>query len=263
MTYHVVALYIQLIVKESSVVIASLNVGIVGFGSSLSTTGFMQVLLQVTMASEIISHSAELEVLQFEPYVSPPAYPVDFDFEQLSKNSTEGLLQWLLPLDRPSSPPPPATTSPQPALMPSPSGRMSFSGTGNSTFFSFSHARNTSLGSIPTPPPPVVLYTPPPAPSYGREEWGKFCSVRELQKDVGSEGLLSFRGAAVEPQRFSAHCGLSGPYVPGKRWKRTMAILQPVRLMSYFADCNTQDLICVLIEVPLSHFPVFYLQSLF
>jgi hypothetical protein len=213
--------------------------------------GKLQVLLQVTIASEIPFRNAEVEVLQFEPYVVPPVYSEDNNFLQLSKNRTEYLLQWLLPLDRPSSPPPPsAAILPQPTLLPSPSGRMSFSGTGNSNFFSFSHVRNTSLGSIPTSvPTPVVLYTPPPTPSYGPEEWGRFSSERISQGDVGSEGLLSFRGSALEPQRFSAHCGLPGSYVPGKRWKRTLAIVQPVRLESYFTDCNTQDLICVLIEV--------------
>lgn len=96
--------------------------------------------------------------------------------------------------------------------------------------------------------PPVVTYTPPPPPTYGPEEWGRFSFEKYSQGEVGSEGLLSFRGAALEPQRFASHCGLPGPYVPGKRWKRTLAILQPLRLESYFADCNTQDLICVLIE---------------
>uniref|UniRef100_A0A7I4BA18 Uncharacterized protein n=1 Tax=Physcomitrium patens TaxID=3218 RepID=A0A7I4BA18_PHYPA len=209
--------------------------------------GDVVVLLQVTMASEFLSNSAELEVLQYEPYVTPPAYPMDDQFQEMSKNPTEGLLQWLLPLDRPSSPPPPAS-APQPALTPSPSGRLSFAGGGNSTFFSFSHVRSSSVGSITTPaPPPVVTYTPPPPPTYGPEEWGRFSFEKDSQGEVGSEGLLSFRGAALEPQRFSAH-GLSGPYVPGKRWKRTLAILQPVRLESYFADCNTQDLICILVE---------------
>lgn len=66
---------------------------------------------------------------------------------------------------------------------------------------------------------------------------------------MGSEGLLSFRGAALEPQRFATHCGLPGSYLPGKRWTRKVAILQPVQLQSYVADCNTEDLICVLVEV--------------
>ncbi|KAG0616316.1 hypothetical protein M758_5G105200 [Ceratodon purpureus] len=211
--------------------------------------GDVVVLLQVTMASEFLSNSAELEVLQYEPYVTPPSYPVDDQFQEISRNPTEGLLQWLLPLDRPSSPPPPPAPAPQPALTPSPSGRLSFSGGGNSTFFSFSHVRSSSVGSMSTPaPPPVVTYTPPPPPTYGPEEWGRFLFEKDSQGEVGSEGLLSFRGAALEPQRFSAHCGLPGPYVPGKRWKRSLAILQPVRLESYFADCNTQDLICVLVE---------------
>lgn len=204
------------------------------------------------MASDLLSNNAELEVLQFEPYVTPPSYPVDDKFQQMSKSPTEGLLQWLLPLDRPSSPPPPIPSpSPQSALTPSSSGRMSFSGSGNSTFFSFSHVRNSSMGSLTTPAPtPVVSLTPCPTPTYGPEEWGRFTNERDAQVEVGSEGLLSFRGAALEPQRFSAQFGLPGPYVPGKRWKRTLAILQPVRLESYFADCNTQDLICVLVEVP-------------
>jgi hypothetical protein len=215
------------------------------------------VVLRVSMPSDLLLPDAELEVLQFEPYETPSTCSVDEKpqqqgFPQSSGDPSEGLLQWLLPLDRPSSPPQPTllpgpVPSALPVLSPSTSGRMSFSSTGTSTFFSFSHSRNSSLGSVPLPAPTVVQSLPPSTPMYGPEEWGHIPQDRKSQ--VGSEGLLSFRGAALEPQRFATHCGLPGSYLPGKRWKRKVAILQPVQLQSYVADCNTEDLICVLVEV--------------
>ncbi|CAK9190388.1 unnamed protein product [Sphagnum troendelagicum] len=218
--------------------------------------GDAAVVLRVSMPSDLLLPDAELEVLQFEPYETPSTCSVDEKpqqqgFPQSSGDPSEGLLQWLLPLDRPSSPPQPTllpgpVPSALPVLSPSTSGRMSFSSTGTSTFFSFSHSRNSSLGSVPLPAPTVVQSLPPSTPMYGPEEWGHIPQDRKSQ--VGSEGLLSFRGAALEPQRFATHCGLPGSYLPGKRWKRKVAILQPVQLQSYVADCNTEDLICVLVE---------------
>eukprot|EP00262_Sarcandra_glabra_P001191 TRINITY_DN11212_c0_g1_i2.p1 TRINITY_DN11212_c0_g1~~TRINITY_DN11212_c0_g1_i2.p1 ORF type:complete len:438 (+),score=59.80 TRINITY_DN11212_c0_g1_i2:85-1314(+) len=65
---------------------------------------------------------------------------------------------------------------------------------------------------------------------------------------MGSEGLLSFRGVSLEPERFSVHCGLEGIYIPGRRWRRKLEIVQPIEIRSFSADCNTEDLLCVQIK---------------
>ncbi len=83
----------------------------------------MQVVLRVSMPSDLLLPDAELEVLQFEPYETPSTCSVDEKpqqqgFPQSSGDPSEGLLQWLLPLDRPSSPP-------QPTLLPGLAGCLS------------------------------------------------------------------------------------------------------------------------------------------
>jgi hypothetical protein len=213
------------------------------------TTDRMQVLLQVNMEAECIADDAFLEVLQYERYEplgssSPGEKWSQQLFGKGGRDPTQGALQWLLPLDRPSSPPPslvgPILASPPKTLTPS-----------NSTIFSFGHMRTSSAGSLPPlpvqPVPSSTVAHPPKI--YGPEVWDSVLQERSNKGDPGSEGLLSFRGAVLEPQRFAAHCGLEGLNVPGKRWQRKLSILQPIKLESYFAHCNAQDLICVLVEV--------------
>lgn len=208
------------------------------------------MLLQVTMAADRISDDTFLEVLQYERYEQSGTESVrDNRVQQmLSRGNwdpTQGLLQWLLPLDRPSSPPPsvvmPIQASPPKATLTAT----------NSNIFSFGHLRTSSAGSLPpVQAQPVPLSTAAPAPPiYGSKVWDSVLQERSNHGDPGSEGLLSFRGADLEPQRFAAHCGLEGPYVPGKRWRRKLSVVQPIKLESYFTHCNTQDLICVLVEV--------------
>ncbi|BFI31740.1 hypothetical protein MPTK2_3g24570 [Marchantia polymorpha subsp. ruderalis] len=212
--------------------------------------GDIVVLLQISMVADFISDDTFLEVLQFEKYEPPAFTTTEYGhppFRRGGWDPTQGLLQWLLPLDRPSSPPPPAIVN---SIQNSPT-KLAMSGGGNSTIFSFSHLRSSSSGQmappVTTPILPVSMptYTPP---TYGAKEWDSAFQDRSTKTEVGSEGLLSFRGAVLEPQRFSAHCGLEGPHVPGKKWRRKLSILQPIKLDSYFAHCNTQDLICVLVE---------------
>lgn len=223
----------------------------------------MQVVLQLTIATDLVRADAVLEVSQYEKYEAlAPSARIGPQGKATSAQAisnpildpTTGLLQWLLPLDRPASPPSPA---PPPPPVPSsisspPPPRMSFSSSSSSTLFSFGALRTSSTLSAPALPPlssssQAVVTTP----SFGPEDWDR--SVKEKRngrgQEVGSEGLLSFRGATLEPQRFSAHCGLQGPHVPGKRWRRNVAVLQPVSVKSYSANCNCQDLICVLVKV--------------
>ncbi|KAL2633965.1 hypothetical protein R1flu_005444 [Riccia fluitans] len=210
--------------------------------------GDVVVLLQISMVADCVSNDAVLEVTQFEKY-EPPVF-TSSEYGQPQRRGvwdpSQGLLQWLLPLDRPSSPPPSAVVN---SIHNSPT-KLAISG-GNSTIFSFSNLRTSSSGQLAPPPPAPILPISSPTyspPTYGPKDWDAALQERNAKTEVGSEGLLSFRGAVLEPQRFSAHCGLEGPYVPGKKWKRKLSVVQPIKLDSYFAQCNAQDLICVLVE---------------
>ncbi|KAI7748379.1 hypothetical protein M8C21_034017 [Ambrosia artemisiifolia] len=93
-----------------------------------------------------------------------------------------------------------------------------------------------------------------------------FSSADALASTFSSdEGLLSFRGVPLEPGRFSACCGLEGIYIPGRRWRRKIEIVQPLEICCFAADCNTKDLLCVQIKnVSPQHAPdiVIYLDSI-
>lgn len=43
-------------------------------------------------------------------------------------------------------------------------------------------------------------------------------------------------------------CGLEGFYIPGRRWRRKLEIIQPVEIHSFAADFNSEDLLCVQIK---------------
>ncbi|XP_024528913.1 uncharacterized protein LOC9650308 [Selaginella moellendorffii] len=211
--------------------------------------GDIVVMLEVTVVvPRSITHEAVLEVLQYEQHSSPMSasktIPKDLD-------PAQDLLHWLLPLDRN------AFTTQQSSAVPAANAatgtqRLSF-GAANSTLFSFGHLRSSSAGSLPPVAPAAAPAAVPPYPPSALNtapgEWNKLYPEKDLgSEEVGSEGLLSFRGVPLEPQRFSAHCGLEGLYVPGKRWCKKISVVQPLRINSYSADCNAEDLICVLIE---------------
>ncbi|KAH9322587.1 hypothetical protein KI387_017226, partial [Taxus chinensis] len=218
------------------------------------------VELQVTVATDI-TEGAILEVLQFEKYQTSTLSSINISgmpspLRQENANDLQDpcgeLLQWLLPLDRPL--PPPVPLSSPLSISSSFSGNSTLrppSGNSASTFFSFGHHRSNSASSLPQGIQPLAPALSPSNSSsnFGLEDWDKLASQKLIKaQEVGSEGLLSFRGASLEPQRFSVHCGLEGLYVPGKRWRRKLEIVQPVELDSYFADCNSEDLICVSIK---------------
>jgi len=226
------------------------------------SNGDIVVVLQVTVATDI-TQDAMLEVLQFENYQTSSSSPalngghrsqLQQNNDKDSQDPCKELLQWLLPLDRPLPPPVPALSplsfSSSSFVGNSPQ-RISISGTSTSSLFSIGHHRSYSMGSLPQGNSALA---PSPSPSNSSanfilEDWDRLPSQKFVKtEEVGSEGLLSFRGASLEPQRFSVHCGLEGLYVPGKRWRRKLEIVQPVEVDSYFADCNSVDLICVLIK---------------
>ncbi|GLJ50540.1 hypothetical protein SUGI_1076840 [Cryptomeria japonica] len=227
------------------------------------SNGDVVVELQVTVATDI-TEDVILEVLQFEKYQSSNlglTTSVGGISSQLHQENVKDLqdpckelLQWLLPLDRPL--PPPVPLSPPSLAISSSfygnsSHRSHSSASSASNFFSFGHYRSNSTSSLPQgiqyPAPSLPLSNS--SPNFDLENWDRLASQKVVKaQEVGSEGLLSFRGASLEPQRFSVHCGLEGLYVPGKRWRRKLEIVQPVEVDSYFADCNSEDLICVLIK---------------
>jgi hypothetical protein len=67
--------------------------------------------------------------------------------------------------------------------------------------------------------------------------------------DIINDGQLSFRGVPLEPERYSVRCGLEGVYLPGKRWRRKVEIIQPIEVHSFAAKCTSENLLCVLIKV--------------
>ncbi|KAJ7300099.1 hypothetical protein O6H91_Y074600 [Diphasiastrum complanatum] len=217
--------------------------------------GDIVVVLEVTVAMDLPENEAILEVLQFEQFRPERKRSTAGTAAVKASDavgSSEQLLQWLLPLDRPYvSPSPPAPPSMSSVVGSSPQ-KPSFSTSSNSTLFSFSHLRSPSQSSLSQnmslSNSPATFLSPSPL-TYGPEVWDRMFPEKDFRmQETGSEGLLSFRGASLEPQRFSVCCGLEGLFVPGKRWRRKISVLRPIALESYFANCNTEDLICVLIE---------------
>lgn len=218
--------------------------------------GDIVVLLQINVGITFVKDPV-LEVLQFENYHTCNMHSencvslVDTNHGDPCRE----LLKWLLPLDRALSPP--HSLSPPP--LSSTSLKSTFSASSGSQLFSFTNFRSHSMSSLPqtTVAPPPIVPSSLSKPSFDLEDWDRFPS-QKLKKgqDGGAEGLLSFRGVSLEPERFSVHCGLEGIYIPGRRWRRKLEIVQPVEIHAFAAECNTEDLLCVQIKnVSPAHIP--------
>lgn len=217
------------------------------------SNGDVVVLLQVNVGAEFLRDPI-LEILQFEKYQERNlSFENQQNLSSLNQDPSGELLKWLLPLDN-SIPPPSRPLSP-PILSSSSNVRSSptkpnLSGSSGSQLFSFGNFRSYSMSSLPpsTTPPPANI-TPNAKPSLDSEDWNQF-SFRNFVKGgkSGNEGLLSFRGVPLEPERFSVRCGLEGIFTPGRRWRKKIEIIQPVEIHSFSADCNTDDLLCVQIK---------------
>lgn len=218
------------------------------------SNGDIVVLLQVNVGIDLLQDPV-LEILQFEKYqekslsLEKQENPVP-----ANKDPCGDLLKWLLPLDN-SIPPPSRPLSPPPSSLSSSASiragslKPNLSGSSSSQMFSFGNFRSYSMSSLPpntTPPPTVVSNS---RPNFDTEDWNNF-SYKNFGKpdNTGNEGLLSFRGVSLEPERFSVCCGLEGIYIPGNRWRRKIEIIQPVEIHSFSAECNTEDLLCVQIK---------------
>ncbi|KAL5724684.1 hypothetical protein ACHQM5_007911 [Ranunculus cassubicifolius] len=226
--------------------------------------GDIVMLLQVNVGTYCLENPI-LEVLQFEKYQ-------DRSLDIANKNDPCGeLLKWLLPLDRVLPPPvrplsPPPTTSPGISSI---SLKSSISHSSGSQLFSFGNFRSYSMSSLPpnsTPPPPPPITPTNSKPTIDPDEWSRFSPQKSLNSpEAGSAGLLSFRGVPLEPDRFSVHCGLEGIYMPGRRWRKKLEIVQPVQIRSFASECNTEDLLCVQIKnVTPAHMPdiIIYIDTL-
>ncbi|GAV68587.1 hypothetical protein CFOL_v3_12090 [Cephalotus follicularis] len=232
------------------------------------SNGDIAVLLQVNVSVDFLKDPI-IEILQFEKYQENK-----FSLEKLENSVNTNhdpcgeLLKWLLPLDN-SLPPPARPLSPPPISSAAGNGNTSQrSASSGSQLFSFGHFRSYSMSSLPQsnalPAAPVKAQSS--KPSFDLEEWDQYSSQKLLRSlRTGSEQLLSFRGVSLERERFSVCCGLEGIYIPGRRWRKKLEIIQPVEIHSFAADCNTDDFLCVQIKnVSPAHAPdiVVYIDAI-
>lgn len=216
------------------------------------SNGDIVVLLEVNVGADSLSDPV-IEILQFEKYQGRNLSSESKDDTFVNQDPCGELLKWLLPLDNTVPPPRPLS----PPTLSSMSGignssqRSNFSSSSGSQLFSFGNFRSYSMSALPqsTTPPPVPVKGTSSKPSFELEDWDQFSSQKPFKNQkAGSEELLSFRGVALERERFSVRCGLEGIYIPGRRWRRKLEIIQPVEIHSFAADCNTDDLICVQVK---------------
>ncbi|XP_042514546.1 uncharacterized protein LOC122089128 [Macadamia integrifolia] len=218
-------------------------------------SGDIVVLLGVHVGGDLLKHPT-LEVLQFEKHQDKNVASDNGDnlINTNQKDPCGELLKWLLPLD-PSLPLPAHPLTPplgnNTSGFGSTSQKSTLSASSGSQIFSFSNFRSYSMSSLP--PSNATLASSVtasiPKPTFDLEDWDRFSPQKfKKSQESGLEGILSFRGVPLEPERFSVHCGLEGIYMPGKRWRRKLEIIQPVEIHSFAADCNTEDLLCVQIK---------------
>ncbi|KAK9093393.1 hypothetical protein Syun_028304 [Stephania yunnanensis] len=221
--------------------------------------GDIVVLLQINVGINLLKDPI-LEILQFEKYqdINLTTEKRDNLVYTSLEDPCSDLLKWLLPLDhtlqppaRPISPPPLNSSG-----IGSVSHKSSFSSSTGSQLFSFGHFRSYSMSSLPpNTAPPVTSSSSKPISEL--EDWDQ-ASIQKPLKSQGAEkaGLQSFRGVSLEPERFSVNCGLEGIYVPGRRWRKKLEIIQPVEIHTFSAKCDIEDLISVQIKnVSPSHVP--------
>ncbi|KAL7586860.1 hypothetical protein Lser_V15G37643 [Lactuca serriola] len=236
-----------------------------GFKCSSLANGDIVVLLQVNIGVDCLKDPV-LEIIQFEKYQeSTLNHSTTESIIPSSQDPCGDLLKWLLPLENSIPSPSPSLTPPQmnSSSIRTSSTKVNPSATSASPIFSFGHFRSYSMSAIP---PSAVPVSPSSSmSSIDLEDQDQFSSRKSKDEKGEGEGLLSFRGVPLEPERFSVRCGLEGIYIPGRRWRRKVEIIQPVEISSFSADCNTEDLLCVQIKnVCPAHVPdiVIYLDTI-
>ena len=103
---------------------------------------------------------------------------------------------------------------------------------------------------MPTNTMPPVTAAPPPSSANNIEEFDNVSLDMSSEGGESVESKLSFRGVMMETERYSVRAGLEGVYLPGKRWRRRVEIVQPVEVHSFAAKCTTENLLCVQVKVP-------------
>ncbi|KAL6659303.1 hypothetical protein ACP70R_003343 [Stipagrostis hirtigluma subsp. patula] len=198
--------------------------------------GDIVVVLQVNVGVNKLEDPV-LEVLQFEKCLSSNYMPENL-VDGLSDSNNDPcreLLSWLLPLDRTL---PPRSLSP-PTLNPSASHKQPYSAPGSQIF----NFRSYSMPS-PSSVQPTNNIRPPPI-----SESQEFVPEKPAKTpDMINDGHLSFRGVPLEPERYSVRCGLEGVYLPGKRWRRKVEIIQPIEVNSFAAKCSAENLLSVIVK---------------
>ncbi|CAH9129060.1 unnamed protein product [Cuscuta epithymum] len=215
--------------------------------------GNIGVLLQINVGVEFVRDPV-LEILQFEKSQDRSLSSAGHENSVCPDQDPCGeLLKWLLPLD--NSIPPPARSLTPPHLtstasIRSTSTRVTLSGPTGSQLFSFGNLRSYSMSSLPQNSlPPSSTSTPNSGPSFEPEDWERFSFRKAIKSEnSGSRGLLSYRGVSLEPERFSVHCGLEGIYIPGRKWRKKIEIIQPLEITSFASHCSINDLICVQVK---------------
>ncbi|TYG90564.1 hypothetical protein ES288_A12G191700v1 [Gossypium darwinii] len=230
------------------------------------SNGDIVVLLQVNVGVGFFRDPV-IEILQFEKYLD----------RNLSENEDNGvyanhdpcgeLLKWLLPVDNTLLSPRALSSHPLGSGIGSPSHRSTLSASSGSQLFSFSNFRSYSMSSLPQNfPPRGPAKAQSSKLSFDLDEVDHYSSQKILKSQrTGIEDILSFRGVSLERERFSVRCGLEGIHIPGRRWRRKLEIIKPVEIHSYSANCNTDDLLCVLIKnVSPAHIPdiVVYIDAI-
>ncbi|KAF0916512.1 hypothetical protein E2562_007590 [Oryza meyeriana var. granulata] len=200
--------------------------------------GDIVVVLQVNVGVNKMEDPV-LEVLQFEKS-SSSNYITENLVNGLSSGNEDPcqeLLSWLLPLDRTL----PSHSLSPPTLNPSVSHKQSYSASG-SQIFSLNHFRSYSMPSVSSTQPPNIRHPP-------ISESQEFVPEKPAKTpDIINDGQLSFRGVPLEPERYSVRCGLEGVYLPWKRWRRKVEIIQPIEVHSFATKCTAENFLCVLIK---------------
>ncbi|XP_078173746.1 uncharacterized protein LOC144567474 [Carex rostrata] len=208
----------------------------------LLSNGDIVVLLRVNVGVTNSIPDPILEVLQFEKRQWPNHTGISSSDPCPIPDPCHELLTWLHPLDRTLAPP--RSLSP-PVNPPAITHKPSFSGSSTSQIFSFSNFRSYSM---PTNTMPPVTAAPPPSSANNIEEFDNVSLDRSSKGGESVESKLSFRGVMMETERYSVRAGLEGVYLPGKRWRRRVEIVQPVEVHSFAAKCTTENLLCVQVK---------------
>ncbi|KAA3460768.1 Heat-inducible transcription repressor HrcA [Gossypium australe] len=209
-----------------------------------------------------------IEILQFEKYLDRNLSENQDNEVYANHDPCGELLKWLLPVDNTLLSPRALSSHPLGSGIGSPSHRSTLSASSGSHLFSFSNFRSYSMSSLPQnfPPSRGPAKAQSSKLSFDLDEVNPYSSQKILKSQrTGIEDILSFRGVSLERERFSVLCGLEGIHIPGRRWRRKLEIIKPVEIHSYSANCNTDDLLCVLIKnVSPAHIPdiVVYIDAI-